>query len=87
MTGSNDSRNSHFHLKLVDANGLDLLVNDWDGSPFPGTAMKRDFTPLTTPNSKSFAGLDTFVSVSNISDAGRAMKMRVSVSQGRTSRL
>ena len=64
----------------MNADGAAKLNGDGDATnPFPGTLNKREFTATTVPNSKSYAGQDTFVSVRNISDAGRTMKMRISV--------
>jgi immune inhibitor A len=88
MTGSNTSDKAHYHLALVDAGGNALLNGRGDANnPFPGNLKRRDFTSATIPNSKSYAGQDTFVSVTNISDPGRGMKMHISVSQGRASKL
>lgn len=82
MTGSNSSENTHFHVALVDASGNALLRKDGDDSnPFPGSLHKREFSTATVPNSKSYSGQDTLVAVRDISDAGRAMKMHISVSQ------
>ena len=64
----------------MNADGATKL--NWDGdatNPFPGELGKREFTATTSPNSKSYAGQDTFISVRNISDAGRTMKMDIMV--------
>ena len=77
----------------MNADGAAKLRGDGDDTnPFPGTLDKRDFTATTLPNSKSYAGQDTFVSVRKISDAGRTMKMEIAVKPqtaifGRSSKL
>ena len=77
----------------MNADGAAKLSGDGDDTnPFPGTLDNRDFTATTLPNSKSYAGQDTFVSVRKISDASRTMKMEIAVkprtdNSGRTSKL
>ena len=77
----------------MNADGAAKLNGVGDATnPFPGTLNKREFTATTLPNSKSYTGQDTFVTVRNISNAGRAMKMQISVkpqtnNSGRTSKL
>lgn len=69
----------------MSASGTTIVAKDARGSnqdPFPGTLGKREFT-----NSKTFAGLDTFIKVQNISDAGERMKMSIIVKEIRASRL
>lgn len=78
--GSNNSANGRYHLALIDAGGKQWLSGDGDATnAFPGTLKNRDFTASTTPNSKSYALRDTFVAVRNISDAGKEMRMSISV--------
>ena len=68
-------------MALKSANGDDKIISGiGDASnPFPGTLGKRDFTPVTTPNSNSYAGQESWVYVRDISDAGPTMKMGIAV--------
>jgi immune inhibitor A len=83
----------HYKVALMNADGASRLNGDGDDTnPFPGRLGKRNFTGSTFPNSRSYAGQDTFVAVRNISDAGRAMKMDIAVkpqtnNPGQTSKL
>ena len=74
----NNDTKSHYHVKLMNADG-GLIGDGNSANPFPGTEGKREFTANTLPNSKSFAGSDTFVSVRGISDAGRTMRCDIAV--------
>ena len=44
-----------------------------NGDPYPGSSDNREFGPLTMPNSNSYAGDNTLVSITNISDSGPLM--------------
>ncbi|MCX6827328.1 MAG: M6 family metalloprotease domain-containing protein [candidate division Zixibacteria bacterium] len=50
------------------------------GDPFPGNTANTIFSPLTAPNSNSYAGDNTYVSVSNISPSGSTMTADFQVS-------
>jgi immune inhibitor A len=69
-----------------------LEINGDDMNSFPSKLRKREFTATTSPNSKSYAGQDTFVLVRNISGAGRTMRTNIMMkpqtnNPGRTSKL
>jgi len=51
-----------------------------DGDPYPGSSGNRTFDADSTPSSKSYAGLDTCVAVSSISDSGPTMTAHLQVS-------
>jgi immune inhibitor A len=76
---------NHFKVTLMNADAQEIgpfasgKNNGTAGNTFPGTSNNRLFNTKTMPNSMSFAHMDTFVSVSNISDPGPTMKMDVSV--------
>ena len=63
----------------MNADGAKMISDGDDSNPFPGRLGKREFSAITSPNSKSFGGQNTFVSVRNITDAGRTMKMDIAV--------
>jgi immune inhibitor A len=91
-SGSNDSKNNpHYRVALMNANGQATLGGPGDrgdaSNVFPGTANKREFSVATNPTSRSYAGQDTFVAVKNISGPGRTMRMDISVSQVKLSKL
>ncbi len=81
-----DTNSGNFHVELMQADNLWQLnvtnktlqsVGD-AGDPFPGSTGNRVFGPNTGPNSQAYnvgatPGYNSFVTVSNISDAGRIM--------------
>ena len=76
----NDDDLNNYHVALKSADGVDKIPIRTGGNaanPFPGTMKNRNFTGTTVPNSNSFAGDSTFVSVKEISDAGESMKMTI----------
>jgi immune inhibitor A len=79
---------NHYKVGLVQADNkkdLELAHNRGDaGDPYPGTSNNTSFTSASTPNSKSFAGADTCVSVSAISASGPTMSANVSVTCGKS---
>lgn len=80
MADNDSAKGTHGKVTLMDASGQPQLVNQGDASnPFPGTLGNRSFAGTTAPNSHLFAGSDTAIAVNNISDAGRTMKMDISV--------
>ncbi len=80
---SGNSDGIHPKVKLMQADGLNQLeagTNRGDaGDPFPGSAHKTSFSNSTTPNSKSYAGVNTCVAVTNIGASGPNMTARLSV--------
>lgn len=68
----------------MQADGLNQLATSDagrgdDGDPFPGRTTNTEFTPTSEPNSDSYSGLPSTVSVSNISPASRRMNMQITV--------
>jgi immune inhibitor A len=84
-----NSDESHYKVALVQADGLREIDashpagNFGDqgdsGDPFPGAAAKTAFNATTTPNSKSYAGVNTCVSVTAISASGPTMAATLGV--------
>jgi immune inhibitor A len=78
-----NSNEAHPKVKLMQADGLNQLESGANrgnaGDPFPGSANKTSFTNSTTPNSRSYAGSNTCVAVTNISPSGPTMTARLSV--------
>jgi immune inhibitor A len=79
---------NHYKVGLIQADAkrdLELERNRGDaGDPYPGSAGNTAFTSDSTPNSKSFAGQNTCVSVSGISASGATMTAVVKVQCGKS---
>ncbi len=80
---------NHPLVKLLEADGRAHLhegVNRGDaGDPFPGSARNVALTGASTPNAKSYSGLDACVTVTNIGASGASIKARIGVTcQGGT---
>ncbi len=82
-----NSDESHYKVGILQADGLRQLeqgIGRGDaGDPFPGSASNTSFTSTSSPNSKSFAGTDTCVSVTSISASGASMTARFTVTCGK----
>lgn len=87
MEGNNTGQDSskHFRVALVSADKADkadgksenseIIYGDGsDTNPFPGSKNVQMFT-----NRASWAGLDTYVKMTDISQPGRTMKMNLTV--------
>src|SRR3954447_6643090 len=74
---------NHYRIAVTQADGrrdLEHKANRGDdGDPFPGSANNTSFTVSTTPNSKSYAGVDTCVAVTGISASAATMTADVRV--------
>ena len=61
---------SNYRVTLVEADGAyDMTSSSNYGEPedfFPGPLLKRTLTEATSPNSRSFAGLDTGIRITNM---------------------
>lgn len=68
---------AHYKVALVQADDqwhLEHDINQGDaGGPYPGTSNNRTFNGGSSPNSNSYAGAATNVSVTNISNSGTNM--------------
>jgi immune inhibitor A len=75
---------THYMVGLVQADGkrdLELDRNRGDaGDPYPGSAGNRTLDGDSTPSTKSFAGQETNVALTDISASGPTMTATVSVS-------
>lgn len=59
--------------------GIKIAGRGDTGDPFPGSSINTSFTATSNPNSKSYTGKDTFVSITNISRPSQNMTMNVGV--------
>ncbi len=75
--------NGNYEVALEQADGLWDLEHDYDsgdaGDPYPGTTVNRTFNNTSTPDSKSYAGANTYVAVTNISNNGQIMTADLAV--------
>lgn len=85
-TTPGNTNENHYKVALMQADGarhLELRTNRGDaGDPYPGSANRRTFDNGSTPNSKSYAGANTCVQVTQISDSGSSMTARLAVRCG-----
>jgi immune inhibitor A len=81
-----NSNENHYKVALVQADGLRELEMRRDvgnaGDPFPGASDNRTFDGGSSPDSKSYAGSETHVSVTEISDPAAEMTARLGVADG-----
>jgi immune inhibitor A len=80
---STNTNESHYKVALIQADGnrnLELNNNRGDGGdPYPGSSGNTSFHKTSTPNSKSYSGVDTCVSVTAISAPTAVMTANVAV--------
>jgi immune inhibitor A len=80
---ASNTNENHPKVALVQADAkkdLELGHNRGDaGDPYPGSANNNKFDSTTTPNSKSYGGVNTCVSVSSISAPGPIMTANITV--------
>lgn len=83
-----NTNETHYKVGLVQGDNkrnLELKQNRGDaGDPYPGSSNNQAFSPSSAPSSKSYAGQDTCVSVTNISAAAATMTANVSVHCGKS---
>ncbi len=76
---------AHYKVAVMQADGVRDLENNANrgdgGDPFPGTAGNTSFTNSSTPNSQSYAGSTTYVSVTGIPASAPSMTVHVTVKQ------
>jgi immune inhibitor A len=74
----------HYKVALEQADSLWQLEKNINrgnnGDPYPGYYNRRTFNSSSTPNSKSYAGTQTYVGVTNISNSGDTMTCNFSIS-------
>lgn len=79
----NNANEQHPKVGLVQADGLNQLQagssNGDGGDPYPGTSNNVSLTATSSPNSKSYSGGDTFVSVTAIPKASPSMTVNITV--------
>jgi immune inhibitor A len=81
---SGNTDENHYKVGLVQADGLRNLERDQNrgdrGDPYPGSRNNTNLTASTTPNSNSFTGVSTGVSIVNIAASGAMMSANITVS-------
>jgi immune inhibitor A len=74
---------SHYKVALVQADNLWELEQMADyadnADPYPGITVNRNFSGASSPNSDSYSGTGTSVSVVNISNSGATMTADITV--------
>jgi immune inhibitor A len=77
---------NHYKVGLLQADGLrnlEMRTNRGDkGDPFPGSKGVTSVSDTTTPTTKSYTGVDTCVSVTNIPASAASMTVGVTVRCG-----
>jgi immune inhibitor A len=78
----NDNEN-HPQVKLLEADNQAQLHNALnrgdDGDPYPGRSANKTLDKASSPHSKSYAGLDTCVAITNIRKVSGSIKATVQV--------
>jgi immune inhibitor A len=78
-----NTNEAHYKVALIQADGKRDMENDRNrgdaGDPYPGSSNNTVFNNTSTPNSKSYAGASTCVSVAGIGPAGPVMTTNVQV--------
>jgi len=73
----------HPQVKLMEADNQahlhGALNRGDDGDPYPGRATNQTFDKMSSPGSKSYAGIDTCVSITNIKTVGAKIKASIAV--------
>ncbi|MBU1753204.1 M6 family metalloprotease domain-containing protein [bacterium] len=73
----------HYKVALEQADGRQDLENKFNrgdaGDPYPGNTGNRCFNGLSNPNSRTYSGNSTYISVTNISDSAGTMSVDLSV--------
>jgi len=80
---SSNTNEAHYKVALMQADGkrdMELDHNRGDGGdPYPGSSGNTAFTNTSTPNSKSYSGASTCVSITGISASAAVMTANVQV--------
>ena len=78
-----NSNEAHPKIAVLQADGLKQLergVNRGDGGdPYPGTAANKTFNKTSTPNSLSYAGVDTKVAATGIGASSASISVKLAV--------
>jgi len=74
---------SHYKVALVQADNLWEMEKNIgyadNADPFPGSTVNRNFSGITSPNSNSYSGTGTSVSLVSISNSGAIMTADITV--------
>ena len=79
-----NTNEAHPKVALLQADGNQDMEHNHNrgdtGDPYPGSSSNTSLTKSSTPNTLSYAGSDTCVSLTSISPSGPSMTARVTVS-------
>ncbi|KAJ6089270.1 hypothetical protein N7467_004486 [Penicillium canescens] len=80
----NNKDERHYKVALMQADGLNQLATNSagrgdSGDPFPGSTENKSFTFASNPNSRSYMGDDSRVSITNISAPAPTMTLDIAV--------
>ena len=78
-----NTNESHYKVALMQADDQRDLENNGnrgdEGDPYPGSSGNGSFTATSSPSSRSYAGSDTSVAVTDIPASSASMKVRLGV--------
>lgn len=84
FNNSVNDKASHQYVDIEEANGKvnNLSTTTMAGYSWPGTSKKTEFSDVTTPNMLTWAGKESGLIISNISEANSVIKFKVLSTSG-----
>lgn len=79
-----NTNNGHYYIALEQADGnwdLELARDNGNaGDPFPGSTNNSTFNATSSPGSKNYADMDTYVSITNINESSGNITANIQLS-------